>query len=343
MSQFSSDSLISPLVGRPRDLKGYLLGVFGSNPQLNESFLTSVAKKSEAEGMTVYTRSEGGVRYCFLADSSFPEKIQGIARIASVCDYAYYLYPKDGKLVAADGELAVLIDSFSLPGSVLVIEGSTTTAEEQVRSIFKGTDVGGFPVEARESRSSVIDLTRIAERPDASAGGTLIYIDRAFSVKGVGVVVLGFVLSGKVSVHDKLRLIPDGEKTAEVKGIQVSDEDQQTAERGIRVGLSLRGVELKDLGKTSWLDDGSFKLGKEISFQFRKSPFYRQSVVDRDLHVQVNGEMVVAKVSQGESSSELIASLPYETACWEGMRVSLIDLNAKPLRIAGGGSANRFS
>jgi selenocysteine-specific translation elongation factor len=129
------------------------------------------------------------------------------------------------------------------------------------------------------------------------------------------------------------------EKTAEVKGIQVSDEDQETAERGIRVGLSLRGVELKDLDKVSWLDDGSFKLGKKITLHFRKSAFYKPAVVDRDLHLQVNGQMTVAKIGQGENTSELVASLPSEIVCWDGMRVCLIDLNGKPLRIAGGGSA----
>ena len=77
-------------------------------------------------------------------------------------------------------------------------------------------------------------------------------------MKGVGVVVLGFVLGGKVSVHDQLRLMPSADgKKAEVRGIQVSDEDQETVGRGLRVGLSLKGVELKDLDKVSWMDDGS--------------------------------------------------------------------------------------
>jgi selenocysteine-specific translation elongation factor len=321
-------------------LQGHLIGVFGSNPQPTESFLSSVAKKSEAEGVIVYTRSEGGVRYCFLTDTSFPDRVQGYARIASICDHAYFLFPRDGKLTAADGELAVLIDAFSLPGSVLVVDGPTAAVEEQVRTIFRGTRIGGFPIEGRDSRSSVIDLTKVGERPAQPTGGTLVYVDRAFSVKGVGVVVLGFVLSGTVSVHDKLRLIPGGEKTAEIKGIQVSDEDQETAERGIRVGLSLKGVELKDLEKTSWLDDGSLRLSKKMSLDFRKAAFYKQPIVDRDLHLQVNGEFLVARVVQGGSNSpsELVVALPNEIPCWEGMQACLIDLNGKPLRIAGGGS-----
>ncbi len=81
------------IVRWPPALKGYLLGVFGSNQQLNQDFLASVAKKSEAEGITVYTRTEGGVRYCFLADASFPDEVQGYCRIAAICDYAYRPVP----------------------------------------------------------------------------------------------------------------------------------------------------------------------------------------------------------------------------------------------------------
>ena len=96
-------------------------------------------------------------------------------------------------------------------------------------------------------------------------------------MKGVGTVVLGFVLGGKVSVHDKLRAVPSSpEKTVEVKGIQVNDEDYESAGEGIRVGLSLKGVDARDLDKASWLDDGSFKLTETPSFRFSRSPYYKQ-------------------------------------------------------------------
>ena len=57
-------------------MKGYLLGVFGSSQLLSESFLQSIAKKSETEGVTVHTRTEGSTRYCFQTDASFPERIE---------------------------------------------------------------------------------------------------------------------------------------------------------------------------------------------------------------------------------------------------------------------------
>ncbi|MGA2665470.1 MAG: EF-Tu/IF-2/RF-3 family GTPase [Nitrososphaerales archaeon] len=298
--------------------------------------MSSIAKKSEVEGMIVYHKNEAGKRYSLLDDPQFPDRIQGYSRIASICDYAYYLLPKGGRLTAPDGELAVLLESFALPGSLAVIDGSATA--EAARSSFKGLRLARYAVDERAGDSSIIDLSTIGPSPNSPRSGTLVYVDRAFSVKGVGTVVLGFVLGGKVSVHDKLRAIPSSpERTVEVKGIQVNDEDYESAGEGIRVGLSLKGVDAKDLDKASWLDDGSFKLTDRPSFGFARSPFYKQEIGDRDLHLQLPGELAVARVS-AVGAGVYAAALQHPVPVWEGMRAVVVDLNGKGLRVAGGGA-----
>lgn len=304
-------------------------------------FLSSIGKKSETEGMVVYQRNESGKKFSFLDDSVYPDKIQGYARIASIADYAYYVFPSDGKLTQPDGELAVLLDSLELPGEIQVIDGSVEAASSMIDSSFRGISLSKYALVARSPKSSVIDLSKIEQRVDYPKDHTLIYIDRSFNVKGVGLVALGFVLSGKVSVHDKLRMIPgDSGNLVEVKGIQISDEDYDTTERGIRVGLSLKGVELKDLEKVSWLDDGSFKISSTLEFEFMQSSYYKQPSMDRDLHVEVAGELITARITQGGSTSKRVAKLPNSVPSWEGMRVCVIDLNSKALRVVGGGKVH---
>ena len=306
------------------------MGVFGSNPAAKEEFETAVAKKSEAEGIRVFHRTEGGRRLSFLDTSDFPERIQGYSRIASIADHALYLYP-EGPLTAADGELAVLASAFSLPGTVILPEG---LAPEVSSASLKGTAVAGYPVLARDKGSSVFDASNISPRSDFGSG-TLVYVDRVFSVKGVGTVALGFVLSGTVKVHDSLRGIPGGEgKAAEVKGIQVNDVDQESAGRGIRVGLSLRGVEPKDIERCHWLDDGTFTASDKLKLDLIKAPFYKGDVAEKELHLQLPGEMVPAKFSS--SSGIFSASLPYPVPVWDGMRACVVDLNGKGLRVAAG-------
>ena len=315
-------------------MDGITVGVFGTDQEAKAAFESAVAKRSEAEGIAVYTRTEGGRRCSFLDTGDFPGRIQGYSRIASLCDHALYLYPKSGKLSPPDGELAVLLGSFGLPGALEVLDGSSSP--EAASASLKGTVVNRYPVEERQSGSGAIDLSGSKPRADFPAKGLLIYVDRVFTVKGVGTVALGFVLSGTVKLHDQLRPIPGPPAMrADVKGIQVNDVDFGSAGRGIRVGLSLRGVEPSDLERSHWLDDGSFQLADSLEVEIAKSPFYRQQATERDLHLQLPGEMVPARVS-GSGAPRATARLPWQVPAWDGMRSCVIDLNGGSLRVAGG-------
>ena len=315
-------------------MDGITVGVFGTDAQAKSTFESAVAKKSEAEGMIVYGRVEGGRRYSFLDTADFPDRIQGYSRVASIVDHALFFFPSSGRLAAPDGELAVLLGAFGLQGTLELTQGAPPP--EAASAALKGTPVAGYRSEVRDLRASAIDLSRALPRADFPRGGTLIYVDRAFTVKGVGTVALGFVLSGKVSIHDQLRPIPGPpDLRADVKGIQVNDVDFDSTGRGIRVGLSLRGIEPKDLEKSHWLDDGSFQLSDSPDFELAKSPFYRQEIISRDLHVQLAGEIVPARIA-ALGGTVVTAQLPAQVPVWDGMKAAVVDLNGGGLRIAAG-------
>ena len=314
-------------------MEGITVGVFGTDSEVKAAFESAVAKKSEAEGITVFTRTEGGRRYSFLDAADYPARIQGYSMIASMVDHSLYFFPSSGRLAAPDGELAILLGTFGLPGALEIVDGVTTP--EGAAAALKGTGVASYSPDERKLLSSAIDLSSTRPRSDFPKDRTLIYIDRVFSVKGVGTVALGFVLSGKVSLHDQLRPIPGGsDMRADVKGIQVNDVDFDSAGRGIRVGLSLRDVEPKDLERSHWLDDGSFATSDVPTLKVTKSQFYKQEILSRDLHLQLPGEMVPARFTS-EDSSVVKARLPWPVPVWAGMRASVIDLNGGTLRVAG--------
>ena len=324
-------------------VKGLTVGVFGSDLGSKQNFVSSVAKKSEVEGIIVYHRKEGDLRMSLLDDGGFPERIQGYGRIASISDLAVYLLPQSWKLTPADGELAVLLNSFRVPGSFAV-----GTEDEgnlgRLRASFKGTVLDSYGNIAKEkwaTAASMFEPASALPREDFKGAGTLIYVDRAFNVNGLGTVALGFILSGSVSLHDVLRAIPlPKDRKLEVKGIQINDVDMDCADRGIRVGLALKGADARELQKTHWLDDSSFGLAENISFEFVKSPFYSQPAVERDLHLQLPGETVPASIGKGEGEGELTGKLPFQVPAWNGMRIAVLDLNGKPLRVVGGGTCN---
>ena len=85
------------------------------------------------------------------------------------------------------------------------------------------------------------------------------------------------------------------------------------------------------------MDDGSFKLSSTLEFSFKQCPYYKQPTVDRDLHLEATGELLVTRITQGKTPDSRVAKLQDAIPCWEGMNVCVIDLNSKTLRVAGGG------
>lgn len=128
-------------------------------------------------------------------------------------DHALYFFPRSGKLTPRDGELALLLGSFGMRGTIELLDGAVT--QEQAKALFKGTAVANYAIDERQLKSATVDLSQASPRADFPEKGTLVYVDRVFTVKGVGTVALGFVLSGSLSIHDQLRPVPG---PAELRG-----------------------------------------------------------------------------------------------------------------------------
>jgi selenocysteine-specific elongation factor len=73
-------------------------------------------------------------------------------------------------------------------------------------------------------------------------GATRLYVDRSFTLRGIGTVVTGTLWSGSVGEGDELRAEPAG-IDVRVRSVQVHDEPVERAEAGQRVALALPGIE----------------------------------------------------------------------------------------------------
>ena len=93
-----------------------------------------------------------------------------------------------------------------------------------------------------ELHAAVLSRVRALPAPACSVPPRL-SVDRAFSVKGVGTVVTGTLVSGSVAVGDKLNLVRPGRCTAvQIRGLQVHDAKTQRAQAATRVALQLAGA-----------------------------------------------------------------------------------------------------
>jgi selenocysteine-specific elongation factor len=91
-------------------------------------------------------------------------------------------------------------------------------------------------------------LGEAADRVDqrSSEGPARLFVDRVFTLRGIGTVVTGTLWSGSIGEGDVLRAEPQGLE-ARVRSVQVHDTPVSRAEAGQRVAVALPGVERPQL------------------------------------------------------------------------------------------------
>ena len=87
-------------------------------------------------------------------------------------------------------------------------------------------------------------LARVAARQQSrpATGPARLFVDRVFSLRGIGTVVTGTLWSGSIGEGDELLQLPRGD-TVRVRSVQVHDVAVARAGAGQRVALALAGVE----------------------------------------------------------------------------------------------------
>jgi selenocysteine-specific elongation factor len=120
-------------------------------------------------------------------------------------------------------EIEILLDGTGLADAP-VVEVSTVTGE-------------GLPALRDTIRAALHDYSR----PDP-AGCFRLPVDRAFIMRGHGMVVTGTATAGEVRAGATVRILPGGGE-ARVRGVQVHGQPVERAAYGQRVALNLGGVE----------------------------------------------------------------------------------------------------
>ncbi len=99
-----------------------------------------------------------------------------------------------------------------------------------------------------ELKAKLLELAAANAMPDEPDRPARLPVDRAFHLKGLGVVVTGTLASGTVRPGDTLELLPRGERVR-VRSIQVHGQPRERADAGERTSLQLTGVALEDLAR----------------------------------------------------------------------------------------------
>jgi selenocysteine-specific elongation factor len=130
------------------------------------------------------------------------------------------------------------VDSETL--ELAVAEAAELVPEAEVVAVSAKTGAG-----LDELRAALARTAETVERPER-LGATRLWIDRAFSLRGIGTVVTGTLWSGTIAAGDLLRLEP-GSRAVRVRSVQVHDQPVEVAEAGQRVAVNLPAIERGEL------------------------------------------------------------------------------------------------
>jgi len=223
--------------------------------------------EEKERGMTielgfVFLEDPGGGKQIVFIDVPGHEKfIKTMAAGASHLDAALLVIAADEGISVQTREhfdilrlLGVRLGAIALTKSDLVDEARLAGLAAEVRSFVGGSFLENAPVVPVSAvtgaglgdvRTVLRDFGRKAEpRPDS--GVFRMPIDRVFTIQGLGTVVAGTVLGGRVAAGDRIEIFPDGLKSR-VRGVQVHGEKKDFSTIGRRTALNLQDLKKEDL------------------------------------------------------------------------------------------------
>ncbi len=224
--------------------------------------------------------------------TEYPEKIIDLAEALSLSSTAILYIPET--LTWMDGELALLIDSLNTHNKIVISNLDQGKINNILGSLSSFTKFDLYN-----------DIPDLSETEEEDKG--IVYVDRVFTVKGVGTVVTGFSFTN-VEVHEKLVALPYNNKEVEIKSIQVLDEDQKSVSTGVRIGFALKNVKEEEIEDLLYLVKPNVKVVKEIEGQITN---YKWSTINQGQnHIIVKGHGIAANIKVDNQKAKIMSSVP---------------------------------
>jgi len=159
-------------------------------------------------------------------------------------------------------------------------------------------------------------LARVPVEERDAARATRLYVDRVFTLQGVGTVATGTLWSGSISAGDMLRVEPRG-RTVRVRSVQVHDAPVETAEAGQRVAVNLPTLQRRELARGDVLvEPGHYPLSYRLDLRLQELDEVPAAVT-----AHVGTKAVPARVARSGTYAQLRLSEPVVAA--RGDRVIL--------------------
>jgi selenocysteine-specific elongation factor len=144
-----------------------------------------------------------------------------------------------------------------------------------------------------ELRAALARAAQAVERRKRD-GPTRLFVDRVFTLRGIGTVATGTLWSGSIGAGDELAVEPSG-RTVRVRSVEIHDQPVERAEAGQRVAVALTGVDRNRLSRgLALVEPGAYAVG------------YRLDVTLDELEPVADGARVHAHHGTTETPSRVV-------------------------------------
>ncbi len=187
--------------------------------------------------------------------------IKNMVAGAATVDYAVLVIAADDGIMPQTREHMEILELLGCTNGIVALTKADKVDEEwlelitdEVKQYLQETAFRDAPVFVCDSLSgrgiasikgALFELARQKQMTSPSAG-FFMPIDRAFTMKGHGVVVTGSILSGTIQTDSALELLPQ-QKTVRVRRIQSHGREVPVASAGQRTALNIADLSLSDV------------------------------------------------------------------------------------------------
>jgi selenocysteine-specific elongation factor len=185
---------------------------------------------------------------------------------------------------------------------------------EEARELVPGAEVVATSAKTGLGLDELRDV--LARAADSVAqrqaeGPTRLFIDRVFTLRGIGTVATGTLWSGSIGEGDELRVEPQG-LDVRVRSVQVHDTAVERADAGQRVAVALPGVERGQLGRGDALvERGSYPVSYRLDVELEELDPIRDGA---RLHVHHGTAEHYARVVRAGRFAQLRLAVPVVAA-----------------------------
>ncbi|MHA1471660.1 MAG: GTP-binding protein, partial [Promethearchaeota archaeon] len=190
------------------------------------------------------------------------------------------------------GEHLIMIDSLNIKDIIVILnktdlfKGDIDSEVEKIRNFFRSTSFGSeipiYAISAKEQsgfeelKLGILKKIKKLNINRDYEGNIIIPIDHHFSIKGRGAIITGTILKGKLEINQNLDVIPVN-TSGRVKSIQIFHHEVESAKAGDRVGINLKGVDIKKVFRGCYATNNkkAFELGDLVEIRVNQNKLFK--------------------------------------------------------------------